>query len=180
MATPYFEEVQRLRDNAWIFVLIAVVALASLAPLVYGLYWQVGRGIPWGDKPMTDEALIILTIFILITVIVMVFMLANLKLETRIDSEGVHYRMFPIKRRWKTIKPSDIVDYSLDRRYKLFEKGGVGFHRNILKKTTSLKIWGGKHITIQFHDGHKIMLGTQNLDGIEWAMRKLKNKTTVN
>jgi hypothetical protein len=179
MATPYFEEVQRLRDNGWIFVVIVVIALGSLGPLVYGLYWQVGQGVPWGNEPMTDVSLVMLTIFILVTVTLLGVMLGNLKLETRIDSEGIHYRMFPIKRKWRLIVPPLISEYSLEKKYRFFENAGIGFHRSLLRRTTSFRIWSRTHLSIKLHDGHRILLGTQNPEGMEWAMRKLMNKNIV-
>lgn len=177
MARPYFEEVQRLRNNPWIIVLIIAVAIGSLVPLIYGIYWQIGQGIPWGNEPMTDNELIGLTIFILITVIILGFMLGNLTLETRIDSDGIHYRMFPLKQRWRLVSVAEIEGYSLERHYKLFESGGIGFHRNLIKRTTSIRISGGKHLSIRLHTGQRVLLGTQSLEGVEQAMRKLMTKT---
>jgi hypothetical protein len=179
MATPYFEEVQRLRDNRWIFVLIFAVALGSLIPLLYGMYWQIGQGIPWGNEPMKDQELIIFTIFIFVTVALLTFMIANLRLETRIDAEGIHYRMVPIKSRWRIVTPQEIEEYTFADKYKAFESGRVGHHRNIFKNMRSFRISGGKHITLKHKNGFRLLLGTQDQAGMEWAMRKLMHKTNA-
>jgi hypothetical protein len=176
MATPYFEEVQRLRDNPWIILLVFVVAIGSLLPLLYGIYWQIGQGIPWGNEPMTNSSLIAITLMVLGSMAVMAFIMLNLRLEIKIDEQGVHYRMFPVKSKWRLVRPSEIVDYTLAERFKIFESGGIGHHRNILKNSRSFRISGGKHIAIKFNDGHRLLLGTQNLTGMEWAMRKLMKK----
>jgi hypothetical protein len=176
MATPYFHEVQRLRDNAWILVLILVIALACVLPLLNGLYIQLGQGIPWGDKPMSDGGLIGMTIAVFVSIALMAFVMINLHLEVRIDEHGIHYRMFPVKSKWRLVRPSDIEEYFLENRFKLFESGGIGHHRNLLKNSRSFRIWGGKHITIKFRDGHRLMLGTQDLTGMDWALKKLMKK----
>jgi hypothetical protein len=177
MATPYFEEVQRLRDNRWIFVLIVAVALGALVPLLYGIYWQVGQGVPWGNEPMGDRELIVLTIAVFSSVGLMTFMLTNLRLETKIDGVGIHYRMFPIKSRWRVVKFNEIESYSFANRYKPFESGGIGHHRNLLKNMRSFRISGGNHIILKYKSGHRLLLGTQDPAGMEWALRKLMNKT---
>lgn len=176
MATPYFEEVQRLRDNRWILVLIFVVALGSLLPLIYGIYWQIGQGVQWGDEPMSNSGLIGITLMVLVSMALMVFIMTNLRLEVKIDEAGIHYRMYPVKSRWRLVTPSEIEGYSFANRFKPFESGGIGHHRNLLKNTRSFRIIGGKHITVKFKDGHRLMLGTQDLTGMEWAMKKLMKK----
>lgn len=176
MATPYFEEVQRLRDNRWIFVLILATALGALLPLLYGIYWQIGQGIPWGNEPMSNSGLIGITLVVLFSISMMAFILTNLRLEVRIDESGIHYRMYPLKSRWRLVTPSQIVEYSFADRFKPFESGGVGYHRNLLKNTRSFRVMGGKHIIVKFSDGHRLMLGTQDPTGMEWGMKKLMKK----
>lgn len=179
MATPYFEETQRLRDNRWIFVLIFAVALGAIIPLLYGLYWQIGQGIPWGNEPLKDRELITMAIVVIVSIGLMTFLMASLRLETRIDDIGIHYRMFPVKSKWRIVTPAEIETYAFADRYKPFESGGIGHHRNLLKNMRSFRIAGGKHIIITYKNGHRLLLGTQNLAGAEWAMRRLMNKTKV-
>jgi hypothetical protein len=177
MATPYFHETQRLRDNPWVIVLIVAVALAALIPLLYGIYWQIGQGIPWGNKPMRNSELIGTTAVVIVSMTLMIFMVMNLRLEVKIDQDGIRYRMFPAKWKWRLVSPSEIVEYKFAERFKMFESGGIGHHRNVLKNMRSFKISGRKHMTIKFKDGHRLLLGTQDLGGMEWAMKKLMNKT---
>ncbi|HEY0741736.1 MAG TPA: hypothetical protein VGD40_09745 [Chryseosolibacter sp.] len=176
MATPYFEEVQRMRDNRWLITFIFAVAILSTLPLVYALYWQIGQDVPFGEEPMKNGQLIVMTLFVFTAVAGMMFILFALKLEVRIDEQGIHYRMFPVKWEWRVVGPTEIVHYEFADRYRLFESGGIGHHRNIFKNTRSFRIWGGKHMTIKFRDGHRLLLGTRDPIGMEWAMRKLMKK----
>jgi hypothetical protein len=177
MATPYFHETQRLRDNPWILVLISGSALAALIPLLYGIYWQIGQGIQWGNTPMGNRELIGMTVVVSVSMSLMVFLVVNLRLEVKIDVDGIHYRMFPSKWRWRLVRPSEIEEYKFADRFKLFETGGIGHHRSIFKNMRSFRISGRKHMTLKFKDGHRLLLGTQDLSGLEWGMKKLMNKT---
>ena len=176
MATPYFEEVQRLRDNRWIIVLVIVVALGALLPLMIGIYTQIGQGIPWGDEPLSNNGLLGITLMVLFSMALMAFILLNLRLEVKIDEAGIHYRMYPVKSRWRLVNVSEISEYSFSDRFNFFEMAGIGHQRNLFRNYRSFRIAGGKHITVKFADGHRLMLGTQDITGMEWAMRKLMKK----
>jgi hypothetical protein len=177
MATAYFEETQRLRDNRWVVVLIMVVVLAAIVPLLSAIYWQIGEGEAWGNQPMKDRDLIGLSVVVFLCTGIVMFMLFNLRLETRIDDSGIHFRMFPVKSKWRLVNPADIAEYSFKYSFKFFESGGIGHHRSLLKKTQSFRIHGGKHISIKTRNGFRLLIGTQKPTEMEWAMRKLMNKT---
>jgi hypothetical protein len=103
----------------------------------------------------------------------MTAILLSLKLELRIDKEGIHYRFVPIKNNWQVVKKEEIADYSLEKRFRFLDTAGFGHHRNRLAKTRSYRIRGGNHLVLKFHNGEKLLFGTQNLSGIEWAMKRL-------
>ena len=180
MSRSYFEETQVLRENRWVWIALIVIASAALLPLIYGLYWQLGMGEPWGDKPMTDQGIIFLFLFILFTVALLFWILLSLKLEVKIDQEGLHYRFFPNKPRWSLITKDEIVSFQVRKRYNLFESGGRGYHRNWFRKTKSMSIHGYKNLLVTLKNGEKIMLGTRDPEGIEIGMKKLMNKNDLN
>lgn len=179
MSRNYFEDVQRVRDNAWIWMLIVGISLTALIPLIYGIYWQLVQREPWGDQPLSDEGLIFLFLFVLGSLALMTFLLLSLKMEMRIDDEGIHYRFVPIKNKWQLITKGEIAEYHYEKRFRFIDAPGFGHHRNRLSKTRSFRIRGGNHLSLKFHDGQKLLLGTQNLSGIEWAMKRLMNKNEV-
>src|SRR5690349_7230471 len=140
MATPYFEEVQWLRNNQWIIVLLIVVGLMSIFPFVFGLYWQMGQGEPFGDTPMTNNELILMLLIMIFAVGMMTFVMLTLRLEVKIDESGIHYRMFPVKWEWRVVTPAQIEEYTFADRFKLFESGAFGHHRNVFKNIRSFRI----------------------------------------
>jgi len=173
MSRPYFEEVQKFRDNRWMWVIVFGASLSSILPLANGLYWQLYKGELWGNEPLSNNGIIMLFLVVLISLGIASAVLLSMKLEVKIDHEGIHYRFVPIKPKWQLITKDQIAEYKLVPRFKLFQSGGVGHHRNRLTKTRSFRIQGGKHLYLRLHNGEKLLLGTQNLEGIEWAMKRL-------
>ena len=179
MSRSYFEEVQMLRDNRWIWMLIIAFSLLALLPLMDGLYLQLIRGKPWGDKPMSDQGLIFMFAFVVICLSILVWMLLSLKLETKIDEQGIHVRLFPFKPKWQLITSDDVIDYSFEKRFRFLDSGGIGYHRNCLKRQRSFRIGGGNHLSMKLKNGETLLLGTQDLLGIEWALKKLMLKNEM-
>ena len=140
MATVHFDEIQHLREKPLFIAMVIGVAFAAIIPLANGIYLQLILGQRWGNQPMSNEGLIALTVFVVAITGFISWMMLNLRLETRIDEQGIHYRMFPVKSNWRSVTPANIKTYSLEKRYKVFESGGMGFHRNFLKNSTSLKM----------------------------------------
>jgi hypothetical protein len=179
MAKTYFEEIQWFRNNRWFVIMILVVSLASTLPIADGLYWQIFRNKPWGNKPMSDEGLIFLFIFIVSVSVFIAWMFLNMRLEVKIDSEGIHYRFFPHKRNWELITKNEIASYEMMRNFGSFTKRKVsrharrfGYHRNPFNKTRSMRICGRKHLFLQLNNGEKIVIGTQNFEGMSDALQK--------
>lgn len=173
MTRSYFEEIQHFRENRWLMMVVLLISTGVILPVSFGLHTQLIEGRPWGDKPMSDGGLIMLFVFMLINVTLVTGLLFMMKLEMRIDEEGVHYRFVPLKNKWQLIKKEQISGYLTEKKLRLFVTGGTTHHRNIFTKTRSYRIRGLSHLYLKLHNGEKILLGTQNLPGVEWAMKKL-------
>lgn len=173
MTKAWFEEIQQLRNNHWIWALLVVMTLAVFLPLGFGVHQQFVIGEPWGNEPMNDNGFIALLFFVTLSWGVASFMLISMKLETRIDERGIHYRFFPLKWRWRHIMPAEIGNFSFEKKYKFFDSGKIGHHYNVFKNQRSFRIAGGEHIAITLTNGSRLLLGTQNVEAMEWAMKKL-------
>ncbi len=178
MMIPWFEETQRMRDNVWILWMCGILLILPLPLVYYGLFEQLVIGQPWGNDPMSDTGLIAFSGFITIVSLGVLYMITSFQLETRIDREGIHYRLLPIVRSWKLIVREEIAEYHFEDKFKPFEGGGgVGRHRNIFKRLTTYRMYSRKHIDIKKKDGQRILLGTINKEGMAMAIRKLMDKT---
>lgn len=176
MSKAWFDEIQRLRDNRWLWAFLVFMTLTIFLPLGFGMHQQFVLGQPWGNEPVNDKGFIILMVFVAVSWGVAMFMLISMTLETRIDENGIHYRFVPLKPKWRTIRIEEIRTFTFEERFKFFDSGKIGHHYNVFKKQRSFKIWGGKHIAITLSEGSRLLLGTQNLEAMEWAMKKLMSK----
>ena len=179
MNRPYLEESQRLKDSQWMWVFMIITAAGAIIPLGYGLYWQVGQGEVWGDEPMPDEALIGLFIFILICMVIMFVCMAYTKLELKIDDDGVHYRFVPYKFKWALISKEEINTYEIKKPSSFLGMCSIGYHKNLMNNSRSMNVHGSKFLSLMLKNKRKILIGTQNPEGAEMAMRKLFNSNDM-
>jgi hypothetical protein len=170
MRRIFYEEDQQLRNNPWIYVFMLAVTMSVLLPLIQGIYQQVIEGRPWGDEPMSDNALIALSVIIFALCCGVTWMLTSMKLHVIIDSEGVHYRFFPNEPRWRTIRKEEIIDFDIHKT-NLFNR--FGHHRQWFIKTKRMNVNGRVLLSLRLKSGKKIKLGSRNPEGLEWAMKKL-------
>jgi hypothetical protein len=148
-------------------------------PFLYGLYWQLVQGEPWGDKPMSDNALIITSGLTFALMGLVVWLMLSVTLELKIEDSGVRYRFFPNKPRWTLIPTGDIASYEIKMDGNFFATGGLGFHRNFFKKMQSMTIHGGAHIVLYLKNGQRILIGTQQPFELERTMKKLVKEEEI-
>lgn len=173
MSRRYFEETQLFRQNLWLWYIFAAFSMLLMIPLLYGMYQQLIVGEPWGDKPLSDNGLAMLFLFSLASWLMVMWILYSIRLEVYIDNEGIHYSFFPNSPAWKVITKNQIVSYEVRKKRKLFEMGGIGYHRNRFKRTRSMTIRGSKHIRLILAGNNKILIGTQKPEEFDRALRRL-------
>ena len=143
--TEEFSEIQAM-DQLWVwvlmgleFVIMIIALLTAAAPL-----WTFAA------------CLVILTMTMAL--------LGSIKLHTRIDQEGIHFRMKPFHFREQTI-PWEEIDQIHVRKYSpIMEYGGWGIRVSLGKKGTAYNIKGNYGIQIMKKNGKKLLLGTQRPD----------------
>ena len=147
-----FEETQRM-DQAWIWILLGIATLATIIPLV-----------------LTSQPLWIF--FIISVVMVMALsMISAMKLYTRIDDVGVHFRMMPFHLKEKTIAWEDIDSIRVRQYSPIGEYGGYGIR--IGGNGSAYNIRGNQGIQIVKKNGKRILIGTQkNADAIRQLERR--------
>ncbi|HEY9006502.1 hypothetical protein [Ohtaekwangia sp.] len=169
----YFEEVQRFRQNRWVWYIFTPFTLLVFLPLLNGIYIQLVKGIPWGDKPMSNDGLIAFILFMLVCWALTGWMLYSIRLEVYIDSEGVHYRYFPNRYTWRTIARGEITSYEVRRKKIISETGGIGYHRNVFRNSRSMIIRGSVYIRLVLSGDRKVLIGTQHPDEFDRALKRL-------
>lgn len=178
MKTAFFNEVQTLRQHSWIWLLLLGCVFAANLPIVVGLYSQVFQGVPWGNEPMPDEGLILVLILMLVISGFVIAVIYSTRLETRIDSTGIHYKFFPHQCKWQAIVPEEISGYKVRK---------LGFFRSIIlkkgktfsKTKNMVNLLGTTQLVVDLKTGKQIIIGTENPEGVEWAMKRLFHRNQI-
>lgn len=144
MLTTFTEE-QRF-TQWWLWLLLILI---SLIP-IYAIYQQLIRGIPAGDKPISDVGVILVAVF----VFGLIALFRWMRLYTRIDQREIffHYRPFVQKRiSWGEVRSAQVVDYGfVGYGIRYGSRHGVVYNTN-----------GSKGLALVLTNGKKLVIGTQ-------------------
>ncbi|MDB5232464.1 MAG: hypothetical protein JWN76_3269 [Chitinophagaceae bacterium] len=166
-----FSERQHFKQ-IWLWVLL----ISINALFIYGLVRQVFLEQTFGDKPMSNRLLILLTSGALLLTLLFVF----LRLDTVIQKDGVYYRFLPFQLTYKKIS-WDRISKSFVRQYNpIAEYGGWGIRIGIFGKGKAFNVSGNKGLQLVYDDGKKILLGTQRPEEIEQVLKQLGRLTNDN
>ena len=153
-----FKEVQKF-NQWWIWTILISIGLLA----IYGLYKQLIVGENFGNKPLSDQGLLLFVLIILIVIVLFKF----IRLITEIDQTEIRMRFFPFVK--KTIQLNDIktmqvVNYGF--------VGGWGI-RLWTKYGTVYNIRGNKGLSIELNDGSKFIIGTQKPTQVKDTIKTL-------
>jgi hypothetical protein len=161
MKDSYYEK-QRF-NQWWIWLMLIGLTLFSyytcIQEVVYGNV--IGSSGPSGNGAYLPP--------IIMSVITLLFML--FKLETRIDTEGIHVRFFPFHGKWRSYPWTSIKEASVREYRPLVEYGGWGLRG--LGSNRALNVSGKTGIQLTFQNGDKLLIGTQNGDIVKPIIKDL-------
>jgi hypothetical protein len=149
-ATPLFAEKQRF--NPWI---VGGLFVLTTSVFCFGSIQQVFFKIPFGDHPMSNAGLLLFTC----TIVGISALFLGIRLETKITSEAIFVRFFPIHWRYRTYAWKDIASVSVRSYSPILEYGGWGIRG--IGKNRALNVAGKKGLQLTFHNGKKLLIGTQ-------------------
>ena len=97
-----------------------------------------------------------------------------LKLETEVRSDGIYVRYLPFHIHFKRFAPEDLSEYYA-RQYKpILEYGGWGIRCGLFGKGKAYNVSGNKGVQLVFKNGKKLLIGSQNAEELEQAIRSIK------
>lgn len=115
----------------------------------------------------------------IVLLIILLFM--NLKLETRIDENGISYKFYPFHKSyqiisWNTISNSYIRNYNA-----IYEYGGWGIRFSFRKKKgKAFTTKGSIGLQIELKNGRKVLIGTQKKEELRRVLNTYKYKIITN
>ena len=160
-----YAENQRFKQW-WLWLLLLGVHGLFLS----GVYQQIIRNIPFGDKPMSNTGLILTEcLLILITLVIL-----NIKLDTQIKNDGIYFRFFPFQ--FSFIYVSwELLDKCFVRKYSpIKEFGGWGLRYSFWGNGKAYNISGNQGLQLELTNKKKILIGTQNPEEITAVLVKIK------
>lgn len=160
----FFTEEQRV-SQPWIFILL----LGIVGLWLWQVIQQVIMGIPFGTNPAPNVVILIMGIVPLGAI----FLVISLRLQTRVDKEGIHYRMYPLHRRFREIRTGEIAKWEVKKYHPIRDYGGWGIRTGFYKKGSAFNIAGDMGAYFELKDGKKILIGTQRPEEMRSALGKM-------
>ena len=137
----------------WLRVLMAFAVSSTIIP---GIFFFNDM-----DENSTLEIVIIFGV-LLISLVIIFGVLFILKLNTKIDTIGIHYGFYPIHQNLKTIRWGEIEKCYVRKYNPLTEFGGWGYRGGFSNKTgKAFNVKGNIGIQLVLKNGKKILIGTQ-------------------
>ncbi|MFH1050071.1 MAG: hypothetical protein V1779_03960 [bacterium] len=165
-------EVQYIRQK----FLIALVAFGSLSPLVFfiiGLIMQLRFGIEFGNKPMSDNALITCTVLsaVFAILVFMLFKFSNLTIEVRFD--GFYYKYFPFHLSIHKITQADVKSVTMRKFSALGEFGGWGIRYGFGKRGKGYIVSGQTGVQFILQNDKKVLFSTEEPEKMRISIEKV-------
>jgi hypothetical protein len=169
MTELIYNEKQTFRNTIMI-----CIPIGFLFFFICGFYRQFYLHIPFGNHPMSNTGFI----FVLIGFILFLVFFLSISLETKIYTEGISIRFYPIQLKhmflsWDEIEKVEIIKYN-----PILEYGGWGYRGFKNSSKRALNISGNKGIKIYFFDGKSLLVGTQKPEEFKLILSKIENINT--
>ncbi|MBF9141972.1 hypothetical protein [Hymenobacter properus] len=106
-----------------------------------------------------------------VIVVLSIGLLLTLRLETRLDAAGVHYRLFPLQLTWRSRPWTELAAAYVRSYDPLGEYGGWGLKGS--QSNRALNISGDQGLQLELRDGSRLLLGTQRPAEITQVLEQL-------
>jgi hypothetical protein len=173
MEKKLFSEEQRF-DQLWLKIPIYVLAFGNVALFVYGMVRQLIIGQPWGDSPMSDTALVIVSCLTIAIWTGVILLFEKSKLITNIYEKEIRLRFPPFFSKEKIYSTEAIKKMEVRKYNPIWEFGGWGVRHGLKGKAYNVK--GNIGLQLYFKDGKRLLIGTQKQEQVNWAIRKMEEE----
>lgn len=159
-----FSEKQKFKQ-CWLWLIL----LGINGLFLFGVFKQIIGGQQFGDKPMCNAGLLIVTGL----TIALTILFINFRLDTTIKKDGIYVRFFPFHLKFKYYN-WDSLTKSFVRQYSpLTEYGGWGLRLGLFGKGTAFNVSGDKGLQLEFTNNKKLLIGTNKPDELTETLNKI-------
>ncbi len=154
---------------------ISLLLLGYLAWVAEGFYQQLFLGIPWGNKPASDELFSYLMAGIAIFTAGMIAMLLNMRLEVQVRRNGLFVQLFPFHlRKPKRVDLTSMIDSAAVTYHPIRDYGGWGIRSGRTGKAYNMR--GTRGVRLIFRKGKPLLIGSQRADDLALAIMSMAGK----
>jgi hypothetical protein len=169
MTTTRFVEVQRFPR-----VMLGVMVLFSLGLLglmFHGACQQLLQGQPWGDRPLSDGALIGVIIGTTLLLGAVTLIIGGGTLTTEVRDDGLYLRYFPFHRSFRRFDPGQIAAITVETYSPLLDYGGWGLRYGRGGKAYTVR--GRRGVRLALCDGKPLLIGSQRPEELAEALKSI-------
>ena len=168
-----FKEVQRFK--IW-WIWLAITALHVL--FIYAIIQQVIFDRPFGSKPASDLALMIIELGLM----ALLFFLVSIKLKTRITEIGIYYRFYPFQFKETLIEWHELKDAYIREYHSFYEYGGWGIRVGSSKvgRAINTSASSNKGLQLEFNDGQLLLIGTRRSQELKVIVEEMTATGKIN
>lgn len=153
-----FSETQKFRQK-WIWSILISVCGFLIALFIYGIVKQCIMGIPFGNRPLSNSALIFTGGFFISLSILLLILFSRMKLTTRIQEEKLLIKFNPFHGKFMEIPLEDIQKCKLKEFNPILDYGGWGIRKN--RDGKAYIISGNRGIMLEFSNNERLLVGSQ-------------------
>lgn len=170
---PLFHEEQRFRQP-WLLTILYGSMLLNCGVFLHGVWRQIVLGRPWGDRPMSDLALLVTGGTVLLFNAGIVYFFRKMRLDVTVQGDGIHVRFVPFVRRvirFDEIEEARARDYNPLREY-----GGWGLRFG--PSGTAYNMSGRRGVQLVLRQGkgrgRRLLLGSPRADELAEAIERAR------
>lgn len=161
MAKQVFKEEQKFRR--WDVLGLVIALMAMLSYRVFAELW---------NSPSSQGQTLLLSVFMLLVLGGVLVFLLNIRLFTKIGTDGIRYQYYPFHYKQKKVLWKDIAACELVQTPALAELSGWAVSFDNKERFVSVSGRTGLRLTLK--SGRQIFIGTCHLPDLEEAMAEIK------
>ena len=160
-----FSEKQRF-NQWWLWLLL----LSINALFLFGVFKQIICKQQFGDHPISDNGLLLVTGF----TFVLTILIFSCKLDTTIKSDGIYIRFFPFHLTFKHYSWQSLQKCFVRKYFPIPEYGGWGLRLGIFGGGKAFNVSGNIGLQLEFNDNQKLLIGTNKPNELTEILKNIR------
>jgi hypothetical protein len=162
-----FRERQQFRQ-VWIWVLMVVTLVPTLTIVAAGFYQQVIRGRPFGDEPVSNAGLALLSAVLLVICGGVLAMMWFARLDVEVTDREIVIFFPPFHLKPRRIALADLAEAKARKYSPIGEYGGWGIRWGF--QGMAYNVSGNEGVQLVLKNGKRILIGSQRSAELEKAI----------